>query len=166
MADPLLRKTMLNVVRSIRHLGVRTLQPTAVPVVIVWNYTNHCTLQRLHCHQNSRDADEGTRAPPTHWASFRPLDASFRRLVSRLDPPPASRFWNMREIRKTRCIRRPQGGSRGLSVMKTPERTNPIPASMTGVRGSDKKATDRTVVTTGIKKRDTPTRVASSSEST
>ncbi len=59
IADPLLRKTMLNVVRSIRHFGVRTPQPTAVPVVIVWNYTNRCNLQCLHCHQNSGNADEG-----------------------------------------------------------------------------------------------------------
>jgi radical SAM protein with 4Fe4S-binding SPASM domain len=58
MADPLIRKTMLNVVRSIRHFGVRTPQPTAVPVVIVWNYTNRCNLQCLHCHQNSGASDE------------------------------------------------------------------------------------------------------------
>ena len=50
--------------------------------------------------------------------------------------------------------------------MKTPESTSPMPATMKRVRGSDKKATDRTVVTTGIKKRDTPTLKAFSSEST
>jgi radical SAM protein with 4Fe4S-binding SPASM domain len=58
MADSLIRKTMLNVVRSIGHFGLRTPQPTAVPVVIVWNYTNHCNLRCIHCHQNSGGAEE------------------------------------------------------------------------------------------------------------
>lgn len=59
MADPLMRKSMLNVVRGISHFGIRTPQPTAVPVVIVWNYTNRCNLRCLHCHQNSGEAGEG-----------------------------------------------------------------------------------------------------------
>jgi radical SAM protein with 4Fe4S-binding SPASM domain len=52
-SDGMLRKTMYNVVRGIGHFGLRTPQPTAVPVVVVWNYTNLCNLSCLHCHQNS-----------------------------------------------------------------------------------------------------------------
>ena len=58
MADTLIRKSMLNVVRGISHFGLRTPQPTAVPVVIVWNFTNRCNLYCLHCHQNSGEAEE------------------------------------------------------------------------------------------------------------
>ncbi|MFX0199742.1 MAG: radical SAM protein, partial [Candidatus Hodarchaeota archaeon] len=58
LVDTLIRKSMLNVVRGIRYYGLRIPQPTAVPVVIVWNYTNHCNLNCLHCHQNSGEAIE------------------------------------------------------------------------------------------------------------
>ena len=58
MADTLIRRSMLNVVRGISHFGLRTPQPTAVPVVIVWNYTNRCNLRCIHCHQNSEEAEE------------------------------------------------------------------------------------------------------------
>lgn len=58
MADILIRKSMLNVVRGIRHFGLRVPQSTAVPVVIVWNYTNQCNLSCIHCHQNSGGAHE------------------------------------------------------------------------------------------------------------
>lgn len=58
MVDAFIRKTMLSVVRGISHFGIRTPQPTAVPVVIVWNYTNRCNLSCLHCHQNSGEVDE------------------------------------------------------------------------------------------------------------
>jgi radical SAM protein with 4Fe4S-binding SPASM domain len=52
-SDNMLRRAMHNVVRGIGHYGLRTPQPTAVPVVVVWNYTNLCNLSCLHCHQNS-----------------------------------------------------------------------------------------------------------------
>jgi radical SAM protein with 4Fe4S-binding SPASM domain len=58
MADQLIRKSMLNVVRGISHFGLKLPQPTAVPVVIVWNFTNRCNLNCIHCHQNSGQADE------------------------------------------------------------------------------------------------------------
>lgn len=58
MCDTLVRKSMLNVVRGISHYGLRTPQPTAVPVVIVWNYTNRCNLSCIHCHQNSAESAE------------------------------------------------------------------------------------------------------------
>jgi radical SAM protein with 4Fe4S-binding SPASM domain len=59
MADPLIRRSMLNVVRGISHFGLQLPQPTAIPVVIVWNYTNRCNLHCLHCHQNSGEASKG-----------------------------------------------------------------------------------------------------------
>ncbi|MDM7934505.1 MAG: radical SAM protein [Methanothrix sp.] len=52
-SDDMLRRSMHNVVRGIGHFGIRTPQPTAVPVVVVWNYTNRCNLNCLHCHQDS-----------------------------------------------------------------------------------------------------------------
>jgi radical SAM protein with 4Fe4S-binding SPASM domain len=52
-SDDMLRRSMYNVVRGIGHFGLRTPQPTAVPVVVVWNYTNRCNLRCLHCHQDS-----------------------------------------------------------------------------------------------------------------
>ena len=58
MTEPLIRKSMINVIRGIRYFGLRFPQPTAVPVVIVWNYTNRCNLHCLHCHQNSGEANE------------------------------------------------------------------------------------------------------------
>ncbi|MFB0558041.1 MAG: radical SAM protein [Candidatus Bathyarchaeia archaeon] len=58
MGDQLVRRSMLNVVRGIGHFGIRTPQPTAVPVVIVWNYTNRCNLGCIHCHQDSGETAE------------------------------------------------------------------------------------------------------------
>lgn len=58
MDDTLVRKSMLNVIRGVRHFGLQAPQPTAVPVVIVWNYTNQCNLNCLHCHQNSGPSEE------------------------------------------------------------------------------------------------------------
>jgi radical SAM protein with 4Fe4S-binding SPASM domain len=53
MKDSLTRKCMLNVVKGIANFGVRYPQPTGVPVTIVWNFTNRCNLNCLHCHQDS-----------------------------------------------------------------------------------------------------------------
>ncbi|MBU7017335.1 MAG: radical SAM protein [Theionarchaea archaeon] len=58
MSDILIRKSMLNVIRGVSHFGLRAPQPTAVPVVIVWNFTNRCNLNCLHCHQNSGESQE------------------------------------------------------------------------------------------------------------
>ncbi|MFX0068150.1 MAG: radical SAM protein [Candidatus Hodarchaeota archaeon] len=51
--DPLLRKCILGVVKGIAQFGIRQPQPTSVPVTIVWNFTNKCNLNCLHCHQDS-----------------------------------------------------------------------------------------------------------------
>ena len=51
--DSLIRKCMLSVVKGIANFGVRYPQPTGAPVTIVWNFTNKCNLNCLHCHQDS-----------------------------------------------------------------------------------------------------------------
>ncbi|MFX1562715.1 MAG: radical SAM protein [Promethearchaeota archaeon] len=48
-----IRRGIHNVVRGIARLGLMRPQPTAVPTVIVWNFTNQCNLHCLHCHQDS-----------------------------------------------------------------------------------------------------------------
>lgn len=48
-----IRRGMHNVVRGIARLGLQTPQSTAVPTVIVWNFTNQCNLHCVHCHQDS-----------------------------------------------------------------------------------------------------------------
>jgi radical SAM protein with 4Fe4S-binding SPASM domain len=44
---------MLSVVKGIANFGIRYPQPTGAPVTIVWNFTNRCNLNCLHCHQDS-----------------------------------------------------------------------------------------------------------------
>jgi len=53
LKDSLIRKCMLSVVKGIANFGVRYPQPTGAPVTIVWNFTNRCNLNCLHCHQDS-----------------------------------------------------------------------------------------------------------------
>ena len=51
--DPLIRKCMLSVVKGIANFGLRNPQPTGAPITVVWNFTNRCNLNCLHCHQDS-----------------------------------------------------------------------------------------------------------------
>jgi len=51
--DPLMRRCMLSVIKGIANFGIRYPQPTGAPVTIVWNFTNRCNLNCLHCHQDS-----------------------------------------------------------------------------------------------------------------
>ena len=53
MKDPLIRKCMLNIVKGIANFGIRYPQPAGAPITIVWNFTNRCNLNCLHCHQDS-----------------------------------------------------------------------------------------------------------------
>ena len=53
LSDPLVRRCMLSVVEGIAHFGIRQPQPAGAPVTVVWNYTNKCNLNCLHCHQDS-----------------------------------------------------------------------------------------------------------------
>ncbi len=56
VCDPVMAKSMLNAVKGIAKFGIKTPQPTGVPVVIVWNFTNQCNLNCLHCHQDSHSS--------------------------------------------------------------------------------------------------------------
>jgi len=51
--ESLIRKCMLSVVKGIANFGIRYPQPTGAPIAIVWNFTNRCNLNCLHCHQDS-----------------------------------------------------------------------------------------------------------------
>ncbi|MCP8309512.1 MAG: radical SAM protein [archaeon] len=53
MRDSLIRKCMLSVVKGIADFGIMYPQPTGAPITIVWNFTNRCNLNCLHCHQDS-----------------------------------------------------------------------------------------------------------------
>jgi radical SAM protein with 4Fe4S-binding SPASM domain len=53
MKDSLIRKSMLSVVKGIASFGISYPQPTGAPITIVWNFTNRCNLNCLHCHQDS-----------------------------------------------------------------------------------------------------------------
>jgi len=60
LTDPLVRKCMLSVVKGIANFGIRYPQPTGVPVAVVWNFTNRCNLNCLHCHQDSSPKASGS----------------------------------------------------------------------------------------------------------
>ncbi|MBA7611547.1 PqqA peptide cyclase [subsurface metagenome] len=53
VSDPRMAKSMLNAVKGVAKFGIKKPQPAGVPVVIVWNFTNQCNLNCLHCHQDS-----------------------------------------------------------------------------------------------------------------
>lgn len=53
LRDSLIRKCMLSVVKGVAYFGLMNPQPCGAPVTIVWNFTNRCNLNCLHCHQNS-----------------------------------------------------------------------------------------------------------------
>jgi len=53
LKDSLIRKCMFSVVKGIANFGIRYPQPTGAPITIVWNFTNRCNLNCMHCHQDS-----------------------------------------------------------------------------------------------------------------
>jgi len=53
LEDSLIRRCMLSVVKGIANFGIEYPQPTGAPITIVWNFTNRCNLNCLHCHQDS-----------------------------------------------------------------------------------------------------------------
>jgi len=53
LRDSLIRRCMLSVVKGIANFGLRHPQPTGAPITVVWNFTNRCNLNCLHCHQDS-----------------------------------------------------------------------------------------------------------------
>jgi len=53
LGDSTLRRSMLGAIKGVAAFGIRQPQPAGAPVVIVWNFTNRCNLNCLHCHQDS-----------------------------------------------------------------------------------------------------------------
>jgi len=53
LKDQLVRKCVLSVAKGIADFGIRYPQPAGAPITIVWNFTNRCNLNCLHCHQDS-----------------------------------------------------------------------------------------------------------------
>lgn len=51
--DQLIRRCMLSVVKGINYFGLKFPQPAGAPITVVWNFTNRCNLNCLHCHQDS-----------------------------------------------------------------------------------------------------------------
>jgi len=72
LKDSLIRKCVLSAVRGVAQFGVRYPQPTGVPVTIVWNFTNRCNLNCLHCHQDSSPASSGSEL--TTSQAFKVID--------------------------------------------------------------------------------------------
>ena len=60
LEDSLTRKCMLSVVKGIANFGVRYPQPAGAPITVVWNFTNRCNLNCIHCHQDSSPTSSHT----------------------------------------------------------------------------------------------------------
>lgn len=63
---------MLSVVKGIANFGIRYPQPTGAPITIVWNFTNRCNLNCLHCHQDSSPTSSGSEL--TTSQAFKVID--------------------------------------------------------------------------------------------
>lgn len=72
LKDSLIRKCMLSVVKGIANFGIRYPQPTGAPITIVWNFTNRCNLNCLHCHQDSSPTSSGSEL--TTSQAFKVID--------------------------------------------------------------------------------------------
>nr|MDO8132633.1 radical SAM protein [Candidatus Njordarchaeum guaymaensis] len=70
--DFLVRRCMLSVVKGIADFGIRYPQPTGAPITIVWNFTNRCNLNCLHCHQDS--SPKSSRSELTTSQAFKVID--------------------------------------------------------------------------------------------
>jgi len=55
-ADPVARKGLINVIRSIGKYGVTRPFKLSAPFLVVWNYTNACNLLCKHCYQSASKA--------------------------------------------------------------------------------------------------------------
>ncbi|NWG09531.1 MAG: radical SAM protein [Nitrososphaerales archaeon] len=59
-------------VKGIANFGIRYPQPTGAPITIVWNFTNRCNLNCLHCHQDSSPMSSYPEL--TTFQAFRVID--------------------------------------------------------------------------------------------
>ena len=53
-SDPVARRGLLNVMRSIGKYGIKRPFRLIAPFLVVWNFTNACNLRCLHCYQKVR----------------------------------------------------------------------------------------------------------------
>jgi radical SAM protein with 4Fe4S-binding SPASM domain len=53
-SDPIARRGLINVMRSIGKYGVTRPFKLAAPFLVVWNYTNACNLNCHHCYQKAK----------------------------------------------------------------------------------------------------------------
>jgi len=72
LKDSLIRKCMLSVVKGIANFGIRYPQPAGAPITIVWNFTNRCNLNCLHCHQDS--SPTSSHSELTTFQAFKVID--------------------------------------------------------------------------------------------
>jgi pyruvate-formate lyase-activating enzyme len=72
LKDPLVRKCMLSVIHGIANFGIMYPQPTGAPITVVWNFTNRCNLNCLHCHQDSSPSSSGSEL--TTAEAFKVID--------------------------------------------------------------------------------------------
>lgn len=59
LKDPTIRKVILNSFRSLQKYGLELPQTFAMPMMVVWNYTNNCNLKCKHCYQDAGSAGAG-----------------------------------------------------------------------------------------------------------
>lgn len=53
LKDPLIRRSIINVLEGIGYFGIQRPQTTAAPFLIVWNFTKQCNLRCKHCYENA-----------------------------------------------------------------------------------------------------------------
>lgn len=52
-ADPMYRRAIKAVLLGIKEFGINKPQPTGIPAVVVWNFTNKCNLDCKHCYEDT-----------------------------------------------------------------------------------------------------------------
>jgi radical SAM protein with 4Fe4S-binding SPASM domain len=72
LKDSLVRRCMLSVIKGVANFGIRYPQPTGAPITVVWNFTNRCNLNCLHCHQDS--SPESSLPELTTSQAFKVID--------------------------------------------------------------------------------------------
>ncbi|MFX0113643.1 MAG: radical SAM protein [Candidatus Hodarchaeota archaeon] len=53
LSIPLYRRILLSIVSGLATFGFRTPQPTGAPLAVVWNFTDQCNLNCVHCYQDA-----------------------------------------------------------------------------------------------------------------